>query len=141
MYSRITSNVTNFRVNITKIERSRKKHYETMFVAGRSLKNITKNVHVDVLTPPAHGTGITMIPFKHQSILMNKKFIQGLQISPCSPYWFKALVNHFFSHNFKHTVAQDQSDNLGSTRGATWCFWRCGGLRTGAVLVAPVRIS
>jgi hypothetical protein len=27
-------------------------------------------------------------------------------------------------------VAQDLSDNLGSTRGATWCFWRCGGLRT-----------
>jgi hypothetical protein len=38
MFSRITSNVTNFRVNIMKIERSHKKHYEIMFVAGRSLK-------------------------------------------------------------------------------------------------------
>ena len=72
MYSRITSNVTNFRVNITKIERSRKKHYEIMFVAGRSLKKHHETVHVNDITPPAHGIGITMISFKYQSILMNK---------------------------------------------------------------------
>jgi hypothetical protein len=31
---------------------------------------------------------------------MNKKFIQGLQINPCPPYWIKALVNISSSHNF-----------------------------------------
>jgi hypothetical protein len=53
-----------------------------MFVAGRSLKNITKNVHVNVLTPPAHGTGITMIPFKYQSILMNKNSYKDCKSVP-----------------------------------------------------------
>jgi hypothetical protein len=53
MYSRITSNVTNFRVNITKIERSRKKHYEKCSWPGVVYKKHHENVQVNVLTPPA----------------------------------------------------------------------------------------
>jgi hypothetical protein len=51
-----TLNVTNFRVNITKIERSHKIHYEIVRGQAYSKKISTKNVCFDIL----NATGITV---------------------------------------------------------------------------------